>query len=209
MGTALDDLARASGVTQGMTLPFTRVAAIWCGVGLGHLAALGWMLGSPGAPRVAGDGIVIVELLAAERPATPVARLAAQPAPAPAAEPLLPEVIASPSPPVPPAVEAAPARVVAVAEGRSAPQPPQFLERVEPAYPRAARLAGVEGVVSLRLSLDAAGRLVSAEVAASSGSPALDQAALAAARASRYQPARLGAVAVPAETSAAYRFELR
>ena len=87
MGTALDDLARASGVTQGMTLPFTRVAAIWCGVGLGHLAALGWMLGSPGAPRVAGDGIVIVELLAAERPATPVARLAAQPAPAPAAEP--------------------------------------------------------------------------------------------------------------------------
>ena len=44
-----------------MTLPLPRVTAIWCGVGLGHLAALGWMLGSPGAPRVAGDGIVIVE----------------------------------------------------------------------------------------------------------------------------------------------------
>jgi protein TonB len=70
-------------------------------------------------------------------------------------------------------------------------------------------LAGVEGVVRLRLSLDAEGRLLVAEVAESSGSPALDEAALAAARASRYAPAQLGAVAVPAETSATYRFELR
>ena len=192
-----------------MIPPFPRVAAIWCGVGIGHLAALGWMLGSPGAPRVAGDGIVIVELLAAERPETPVARLAAQPAPAPAPTPASPEVISSPAPSASPAVEAAPARVVAAAEGRATPRPPRYLERIEPAYPRAARLAGVEGVVRLRLSLDADGRLVSAEVARSSGSPALDQAALDAARASRYEPARLGAVAVPAETSAAYRFELR
>lgn len=192
-----------------MTLPFPRAAAIWCGVGLGHLAALGWMLGSPGAPRLAGDGIVIIELLAAERPATPLARLAAQPAPSPAQEPVAPEVAASPAPPASPAVEAAPARAVAAPEGRSPPRPPQFLERVEPAYPRAARLAGVEGVVRLRLSLDATGHLLTAEVAVSSGSPALDEAALAAARASRYEPARLGSLAVPAETSAAYRFELR
>lgn len=192
-----------------MTLPLPRVAAIWCGVGLGHLAALGWMLGSPGAPRVAGDGIVIIELLVAAPPETPVARLAAQPAPVSAQKPALPEVVACPSPPAPPAVEAAPARIVVAPSGRSMPIPPRFLERAEPAYPRAARLAGVEGVVRIRLSLDAEGRLIAAAVEASSGSPALDEAALAAARASRYEPARLGPVAVPAETEAAYRFELR
>ena len=191
-----------------MTLPLPRVTAIWCGVGLGHLAALGWMLGSPGAPRVAGDGIVIIELLVAAPPETPVARLAAQPALATAPLPAPPAAVA-PSPPAPPAVEAAPARIVVAPEGRSLPSPPRFLERAEPAYPRAARLAGVEGVVRIRLSLDAEGRLVAAAVEASSGSPALDEAALAAARASRYEPARLGPVAVPAETEAAYRFELR
>ncbi len=192
-----------------MTSTFSRATAIWCGVGLGHLAALGWILGSPGAPRVAGDGIVIIELLAAERPEAPVARLAAQPALAPVQEfsppePATPAVTAAPA-----AVESAPARVVAAPVGLSAPTPPRFLERTEPVYPRAARLAGVEGVVRLRLSLDAEGGLVAAEIATTSGSPALDEAALAAARASRYAPAQLGAVAVPAETSATYRFELR
>lgn len=191
-----------------MTSTFSRATAIWCGVGLGHLAALGWILGSPGAPRVAGDGIVIIELLAAERPEAPVARLAAQPALAPVQE-LAPPESATPAVSAPAAVESAPARVVAAPEGLSAPTPPRFLERTEPVYPRAARLAGVEGVVRLRLSLDAEGGLVAAEIATTSGSPALDEAALAAARASRYAPAQLGAVAVPAETSATYRFELR
>ena len=209
MGAAVDDLSRPPRLAKGMTFPLSRVTAIWCGVGLGHLAAIGWIWGSPGVPRLAGDGIVIVELLAADLPETPVARLAAQPALALAQEPAPPEPVAQPVNPTPAAVVAAPARAIAAPEGLSAPVPPRFLERAEPAYPRAARLAGVEGVVRLRLSLDAEGRLVAAEIATSSGSPALDAAALAAARASRYAPARLGAAAVPAETSADYRFELR
>ncbi len=193
-----------------MTPPFSRVAAIWCGVGLGHLAALGWIWGAEGVPSARGDGIVLVELLEAERPEAPLTRLASSPALPP---PPAPVVAAAPVVPAPaavaPAVESAPARAAAAPLGAAPPLPPEFLERVEPAYPRSARLAGIEGVVRLRLRLDAEGRLEEAHVALSSGSPALDEAALSAARASRYAPSRLGSRGVPAETEATYRFRLR
>ena len=188
----------------------SRAAAIWCGVGLGHLAALGWIWGSPGATASRGDGVIIVELLAEAPPPAPVARVAALPPPATVVEASSPgpTLVASPSPATP-AVEAAPAAALPAASGEARPRPPEFVRRVEPAYPRSARLAGVEGVVRLRLGLDAEGRLVAAAVAESSGSESLDRAALEAARASRYAPARLGDRDIPSETEAAYRFRLR
>lgn len=193
-----------------MTPVFSRVTAIWCGVGIGHLAALGWIWGAEGVPMSRGDGIVLVELLPAERPEVPLARLASRPVLPPEA-PVAPadEPRATPLAAAEPAVESAPSRALAAPIGSAPPSPPEFIERVEPVYPRSARLAGIEGAVRIRLRLDAEGRLEEAVVAESSGSPALDDAALAAARASRYAPARLGSRALAAETEATYRFRLR
>jgi protein TonB len=55
-----------------------------------------------------------------------------------------------------------------------------------PRYPPQALRNGWEGRVELRVRIDASGRVEAAEVARSSGFAALDQAALAAARASRF-----------------------
>lgn len=104
-----------------------------------------------------------------------------------------------------------PASLAAVSRPASTPVflPPQFLVRVEPTYPERARRAGVEGRVTVHLRISAAGEVVAADLTASSGSAALDAAALAAAQASRFTPARADAGAVPSEASATYRFELK
>jgi len=49
-------------------------------------------------------------------------------------------------------------------------------------YPPGAAARGIEGETRLRLTLDAAGRVVSVQIASSSGHPELDQAAVRAAR---------------------------
>jgi protein TonB len=53
-------------------------------------------------------------------------------------------------------------------------------------YPLAARAAGEHGTVLVRLTIDESGSVVEAQVIAGSGSPRLDEAALALARACRY-----------------------
>jgi len=194
-----------------MILPASRVTAIWCGVGMCHLAALGAIWGSAGVRATDADGLIVVELMMPDRPAAPPARLEALPAatPVPPVVASAPAGTASPEPAAVPAIEAAPARTTQAAKGAARPTAPEFLERAEPVYPRPARLAGIEGVVRLRLRLDAEGILGTVEVAESSGSETLDAAAMEAARRSRYAPARVDGVGVPAETEASYRFRLR
>ncbi|MEI6246990.1 MAG: TonB family protein [Verrucomicrobiota bacterium] len=87
--------------------------------------------------------------------------------------------------------------------------PPQFRVRTEPAYPERARRAGVEGRVTVRLHLSASGEVLTAQIAVSSGSASLDAAALQAAQASRFTPARIGEGFIPSDASATYRFELK
>ncbi|MCX6917965.1 MAG: TonB family protein [Verrucomicrobia bacterium] len=87
--------------------------------------------------------------------------------------------------------------------------PPQFRVRTEPAYPERARRAGVEGRVTVRLHLSASGEVLTAQVAVSSGSDSLDAAALQAAQASRFTPARIGEGFIPSDATATYRFELK
>lgn len=87
--------------------------------------------------------------------------------------------------------------------------PPQFRVRVEPTYPERARRAGVEGRVTVRLRISAAGEVLTADLAVSSGSASLDAAALSAAQASRFTPAQADAGVVPSEATATYRFELK
>ena len=86
---------------------------------------------------------------------------------------------------------------------------PAFLCRQEPAYPERARRAGAEGVVGVRLALAADGSVRAVELTRSSGSRLLDEAALAAARASTFTPASRNHAPVAAEAEASYRFELR
>ncbi len=87
--------------------------------------------------------------------------------------------------------------------------PPAFRARQEPAYPERARRAGVAGVVGVRIALAADGTVRAVELTVSSGSRLLDEAALAAARASTFEPATRNHAPVESEAVASYRFELR
>jgi TonB family protein len=209
-------------------LPRRRHLLIWSAVTVAHLAALaavwaGARLGQ-GEVRPPEGGLLLVVL-------TPEASIAlpgevplgaglgggALPVPFPvAAVPVASAVSAFSAPVVPAApvalpsegpVAAAPAPVVAARPDTF--HPPAFLERVEPAYPERARRAGIEGVATVRVRLDRAGAVLGVELVEPSGSRLLDEAALAAARASRFAPALRAQTAVAAEALATYRFELR
>lgn len=84
---------------------------------------------------------------------------------------------------------------------------PTFAKRVPPVYPPQARRFGREGEVVLRLSIDAAGRLLAAEVVKEGGA-GFDAAALAAVRASSYRPALLAGQPVPSRALLRVRFQL-
>jgi protein TonB len=113
--------------------------------------------------------------------------------PAPVTAPV-PEVVIQTAPP-PPVIAQPPIAVPVVPQAAPAPvtAPPQgtgegrdsFLARLlaqlnrVKQYPRAARQARIEGVVMLHFVMDAQGKLVSFEIAKSSGRPVLDNEALA------------------------------
>ena len=80
--------------------------------------------------------------------------------------------------------------------------------RVKPAYPSAARTAGQAGNVLLMVNINALGQCTGANVYKSSGYPSLDQAALAAARASSFHPRRVAGVPLADTISIPYRFRL-
>jgi TonB family protein len=91
-------------------------------------------------------------------------------------------------------------------EPETALHPPELLERAEAEYPAAAREAGVEGVVVLRLGIDAAGHVTEAEVVEAAGS-GFDEAAREAALRFVFAPARRGEEPVGARVL--YRYEFR
>ncbi len=77
-----------------------------------------------------------------------------------------------------------------------------------PAYPEALRRRQIEGNVTVTVNIGVDGRVVSAKVIKSSGQPALDQAALATARAQLWTPAQKDGKPVPDTKSYTYRFRL-
>ncbi|WP_433937095.1 TonB-dependent siderophore myxochelin receptor MxcH [Sorangium cellulosum] len=84
--------------------------------------------------------------------------------------------------------------------------PPELIDAAEAAYPEAARAAGEEGSVVLRLTIDAEGRVTSAEVATPAGR-GFDEAAQEAALRFRFTPARRGDRSVAARIL--YRVDFR
>ena len=82
-------------------------------------------------------------------------------------------------------------------------------ERSAPAYPIPSRRMGEEGTVVLRVELDEAGRVAAARVQAGSGHARLDDAALAAVRAWRCNPAQRNGQPVRAVALQPFKFVLQ
>jgi len=119
---------------------------------------------------------------AAPAPALPTMAGSAAPSPVPATAMAAPSAPLAPVPASPPSP---PAGQVDLATELSVVCP----HRAPPAYPALARRLGESGRVVLRVELDEAGRVVAARVETSSGHARLDEAALAAVRTWRCEPA--------------------
>ena len=134
--------------------------------------------------------------------------------PAPLAEPKFESpiiAITAPAPTESPPAPPAPAVVIAAPPPELV--PPRFdaayLDNPAPRYPASARRALEEGRVLLRVLVSADGRPLRVDVATSSGSDALDAAAIDAVRRWRFVPARRGDVAVDASVQVPIVFSLR
>ncbi|MBI4988691.1 MAG: energy transducer TonB [Rhodocyclales bacterium] len=117
------------------------------------------------------------------------------------------EPVAPPPPPAP-AIEAPPARPagpVALGSELAVACP----ERSAPAYPPLSRRLGEEGKVVLRVELDEQGSVSAARVATASGFPRLDEAALAAVKTWRCNPARRDGQPVRAVALQPFKFVLQ
>jgi protein TonB len=80
------------------------------------------------------------------------------------------------------------------------PAKPAYLKNPQPPYPEAARRAGQEGTVYVKVIVDKSGRVSSASVTRSSGHPTLDQQAVSTIRRQwRFKPARSAGVAIESE----------
>jgi len=85
---------------------------------------------------------------------------------------------------------------------------PSYSQTPLPDYPRLAKLRGWEGVTILRVEVREDGRVGRVELARSSGYPVLDEAAMKAVRAWRFEPARRGGAAVACVIEVPIRFKL-
>lgn len=115
------------------------------------------------------------------------------------------------APPPPPAIEAPaapPARPVGPVT-LGAELAVSCPERTAPAYPPLSRRMGEEGKVVLRVELDEQGHVSSARVAATSGFARLDEAALAAVKSWRCNPARRDGQPVRAVALQPFKFVLQ
>jgi len=82
-------------------------------------------------------------------------------------------------------------------------------DRIAPAYPQRSRRNGEEGTVILRVELSEAGNVDAARVQTSSGFPRLDEAAIAAVRAWRCQPARRNGQPISTTALQPFKFVLQ
>lgn len=74
------------------------------------------------------------------------------------------------------------------------------ISKPDPVYPAALEERGIGGTVSVLLSIDAMGRVTETSLAASSGQPALDRAALSGVRRWRFKPALRQGQPIPTTT---------
>ncbi len=111
-------------------------------------------------------------------------------------------------PPRPPVVASAPAPAVAPRQAR-VDAPPRPRKSIRPDYPKGARLRGEQGDVQLEIEVTAQGTVVAVVIVASCGFPELDEAAVKAARAARFTPARRGRQPVASKARITLKFRLK
>jgi len=87
-------------------------------------------------------------------------------------------------------------------------EPPMLVRYVPPSYPALARQAGIEGTVLLRVVVGTDGKVESASVIQSDVTPAMEKAAIAAARQFLFKPAKQRTVPVRASMAVPIRFKL-
>ena len=87
-------------------------------------------------------------------------------------------------------------------------EPPVLIRYVPPSYPAIARQAGIEGTVLLRVVVGTDGKVESATVIQSDVTPAMEKAAMAAARKFLFKPAKQRTVPVRASMAVPIRFKL-
>ncbi|MFZ1683310.1 MAG: energy transducer TonB [Candidatus Zixiibacteriota bacterium] len=85
---------------------------------------------------------------------------------------------------------------------------PQVISRVEPEYPRIAHQAGLTGTTVMNVLVDRCGKVRTARVATSSGTQALDDAAVAVMYKWRFSPASDAGIPIAAWTSETIEFKL-
>ena len=84
-----------------------------------------------------------------------------------------------------------------------------YLDNPRPEYPALARRRGIEGQVTVKVKVSAAGQALEVALEASSGDDQLDRAALTAVKAWRFVPARRGETAIEAYALVPVSFRLR
>lgn len=202
-----------------------------------HLAVAVLWLAWPAAPTP-GDGETVIEMVLAPPPPPPVEAPKPPPAPQPVAEPVKPpppapaapvhapapkpRAVAAPAASAAPVASEAPATAaaeaaapasapVAPAVPKAAAEPdlkPAPAEAPRPAYPRAARQRGWQGLVLVLVRVTEDGVPQEVSVKESSGHSVLDDAALEAVRRWRFTPARQAGHPVAAAVEVPVRFSL-
>jgi protein TonB len=87
-------------------------------------------------------------------------------------------------------------------------EPPALIDFVPPRYPPLAREAGIEGTVAIRVLVSEEGKVIAADVLSSDVTPAMEKAALAAAKMCRFKPAKQRTVPVKAHVMIPFQFVL-
>jgi periplasmic protein TonB len=100
------------------------------------------------------------------------------------------------------------AAAVAVSTDGGARAKPFYLKNEPPTYPESSRRRGEEGVVLLNVTVDEQGETGSVVIKQSSGFSRLDQAAVKAVERWKFNPARVGSIAVSSQIEIPIRFRL-
>ena len=87
-------------------------------------------------------------------------------------------------------------------------EPPALIDFVPPSYPSLAKEAGIEGTVSIRVLVNEEGKVIAADVLSSDVTPAMEKAALEAAKRCRFKPAKQRTVPVKAHVMIPFHFQL-
>lgn len=87
-------------------------------------------------------------------------------------------------------------------------EPPSLMHYEVPKYPELAREAGIEGTVAVKVLVDEQGKVIDARVLSSDVTPAMEMAALQAARKCRFKPAKQRTIPVKAYVMIPFVFQL-